>query len=95
MHMDPKLFPDPENFEPERFSPENKGTRAQGLLLAFGEGPRACMGTKIVELEVKVLLFSVLRKYELLPGDKLCNPPKTNVEGALMPDQIIKIRPRC
>ncbi len=92
--MDPELFPDPENFEPERFSPENKAERAKGLLLTFGEGPRACMGTRIVEMEIKVLLFYMLRKFEILPGDKLRNPPNITSEGAFAPDQTIKIRPR-
>ena len=92
--MDPEFFPDPENFEPERFSPENKAERAKGLVLTFGEGPRACMGTRIVEVEIKVLLFYMLRKFEILPGEKLCNPPKVTMEGAFLEDQMIKIRPR-
>ncbi len=92
--MDPELFPNPEKFDPERWAPENKAERAKGPMLTFGHGPRACMGTRIVELEVKVLLFYVLRKFEFMPGDHLCNPPKMDPEGGLMPDQRVKMRLR-
>jgi hypothetical protein len=46
LHHDPKYYPNPEKFDPERFSEENKQNRPNYTYLAFGEGPRMCMGKK-------------------------------------------------
>lgn len=43
-HHDPNFFPDPEKFDPERFSDENKHNIKSGTYLPFGTGPRNCIG---------------------------------------------------
>jgi cytochrome P450 family 6 len=45
LHHDPKYYPDPERFNPERFSEEEKAKRHHYVYLPFGEGPRICIGT--------------------------------------------------
>lgn len=44
LHHDADYFPNPEKFDPSRFSPENKNSIAVGSYLPFGIGPRACIG---------------------------------------------------
>lgn len=46
MHHDPRFFPEPEQFRPERFSPENKGNITPQAYLPFGQGPRSCIGKR-------------------------------------------------
>lgn len=41
---DPKFFPAPERFDPERFNDENKDRILAGSYLPFGIGPRNCIG---------------------------------------------------
>ena len=44
MHMDPNYFPNPQVFDPERFSPENKRNIKPNTYFPFGDGPRICIG---------------------------------------------------
>jgi len=44
IHHDPKYYPNPDVFDPERFSPEEKAKRPGGTELSFGDGPRICIG---------------------------------------------------
>lgn len=43
-HYDPQYFPNPQRFDPERFSEANKQNIVSGSYMPFGIGPRNCMG---------------------------------------------------
>jgi len=44
IHHDPCYYPEPDRFDPERFSDEAKSSRPHFTFLPFGEGPRNCIG---------------------------------------------------
>nr|CAD7398205.1 unnamed protein product [Timema poppensis] len=44
IHYDPEYYPNPEKFDPERFSAKNKNDIPKYAYLPFGEGPRNCIG---------------------------------------------------
>ena len=47
IHADSLYFPEPEKFDPLRFNKENIKERTPNTYLAFGIGPRDCIGTVI------------------------------------------------
>jgi len=44
LHADPRYYPDPDKFDPERFTDEEKAKRPNYTYLPFGDGPRFCIG---------------------------------------------------
>ncbi|XP_069702398.1 probable cytochrome P450 6a14 [Periplaneta americana] len=70
LHHDPKYYPNPEKFDPERFSEEEKSKRPHFSYLPFGEGPRLCIGMRFGLMQTKVGLISLLSKYEVHPSEK-------------------------
>lgn len=44
LHKDPEYYPNPEVFDPDRFTKENKTSRPSIAYLPFGDGPRNCIG---------------------------------------------------
>ncbi|KAF2896448.1 hypothetical protein ILUMI_09728 [Ignelater luminosus] len=69
-HHDPEYYPNPEKFDPERFSSENQFGRHQYAWLPFGEGPRACIGMRFAIMQVKVGLAALLQKYKFSVNSK-------------------------
>ena len=44
IHRDPNNYPNPDEFDPERFSDKNKSKIKPYTYLPFGAGPRSCLG---------------------------------------------------
>ncbi|CAH1113653.1 unnamed protein product [Psylliodes chrysocephalus] len=76
MHHDPKYFPNPERFDPERFSDENKDMIDPYTYFPFGLGPRLCIGSRFALMEVKVLIAHLLLSFEIVPIKKTQIPIK-------------------
>nr|XP_053654484.1 cytochrome P450 9e2-like [Cherax quadricarinatus] len=65
LHHDPRYWPDPEAFLPDRFLPENKADITNFTHMPFGMGPRNCIAMRFALMEVKVALAKLLLKAEL------------------------------
>lgn len=46
IQMDPTIYPEPENFDPERWLNATPDNPIHTYLLPFGKGSRACAGQK-------------------------------------------------
>jgi cytochrome P450 len=63
VHHHPKYWRDPENFDPDRFSPENATKRAKYSYLPFGAGRRSCIGGALSLVENTLALTQLLRRF--------------------------------
>jgi cytochrome P450 family 4 subfamily V len=63
LHNNPKVYENPEKFDPERFLPEKVSKRHPFAYLPFSAGPRNCIGQKYGKMEVKVILAKIIRNY--------------------------------
>ncbi|KAJ8713132.1 hypothetical protein PYW08_008436 [Mythimna loreyi] len=72
LHHNPEFFPEPEQYRPERFLPENKQDIKPYTYMPFGEGPRICIGMRFARMQMAAGLITILKKYrlELAPGMK-------------------------
>ncbi|VVC88450.1 unnamed protein product [Leptidea sinapis] len=65
LHRNPQYFPNPDEFDPERFDKENVGSIESSCYLPFGMGNRVCLGARFARLQMKCCLAWILRKYTL------------------------------
>jgi cytochrome P450 len=65
LQHDPRLWDDPERFDPDRFSPESSAGRSRWQFFPFGAGPRSCIGDHFAMLEATLALATIVRAVEL------------------------------
>jgi cytochrome P450 len=72
-HHAPQNWPDPESFDPGRFTKANVKQLTPFTYLPFGGGPRICIGNQYAMLQILMILSELLRKYdfELTPGQSI------------------------
>jgi len=83
-HRDPRFFPDPLRFDPDRFSAEGKAQRAKFTYFPFGAGSRQCIGESFAWMEGVLVLATLAQRW------KLRLSPGHRVE----PQPLITLRPK-
>ncbi|KAJ3651617.1 hypothetical protein Zmor_017646 [Zophobas morio] len=84
IHYDEEYYPDPDKFDPERFSERNSRSRPHYAHIPFGEGPRICIGLRFGLMQSKVGLASLLMKYKFTLNDKTERCPKFAVDSFVL-----------
>ncbi|XP_031772912.1 probable cytochrome P450 6a14 [Apis florea] len=84
IHNDPDIYPDPEKFDPERFSEDNIKQRHPMYFLPFGHGPRNCIGIRFAVYQVKIGLINIIRNFKLDVCDKTLIPYKLHPRGLIL-----------
>ena len=76
-HRDPRYFPEPERFDPERWLPEAKDARPKFSYFPFGGGPRVCIGEGFAWMEGILALATLARRWRLrlAPGHRVAPSP--------------------
>ncbi|MEP7336470.1 MAG: cytochrome P450 [Acidobacteriota bacterium] len=77
MHHNPKYFPDPDRFDPERWTPQARDARPKFSYFPFGGGPRLCIGESFAWMEGVLVLATLAQKWRLrlVPGHTVAMQP--------------------
>jgi len=65
MHRDPRWFPAPDRFDPERFAPDRHAERPKFAYFPFGGGPRVCIGEQFAWMEGVLALATIAQRWRL------------------------------
>jgi cytochrome P450 len=84
LHRDPRFFPDPERFDPQRFAAGWEERIPRYAYLPFGGGPRVCIGNGFAMMEAILVVATVAQRWRLL----LEPDPK------VVPVQLVTLRPK-
>lgn len=76
MHNDPKYFPDPDKFDPERFNDDNKHNITPYTYMPFGIGPRICLGDRFAVMMIKTILANLIANFVLKTTKRTSIPLK-------------------
>lgn len=73
LHRHPAFWENPDQFDPERFTPERSINRKRYIYIPFSIGPRQCIGYPFAVLEASLILACIAQRFELrlLPGTNI------------------------
>ncbi len=81
---DPRFYPDPMRFDPDRFAPEARAARPKFAYFPFGGGARQCIGEPFAWMEGTLILATLAQKWRL----------RLHPEQRVEPQPLITLRPR-
>merc|ERR1719500_1352797 len=65
-HMDPDLYDEPERFNPSRWTGNESNTLQDDAWFSFGQGPRACPGTRLAYYFMKIYIVQLITQYRIV-----------------------------
>ena len=84
IHMSPRVWPEPQRFDPDRFLPEREVGRHKSAWIPFGVGPRVCIGNHFALMEGPIVLATLMR------GAQFEIDPHRDIEA----DAVATLRPK-
>lgn len=87
IHRDPEIYPEPDKFDPERFTKENIGTRHPFAWLPFGQGQRNCIGIRFGMTQCRIGLATLINNYRISPSEKTPIPMRFDPNSVMLSPQ--------
>ena len=91
LQRNPEYFPNPETFDPDRFTPERERQIPRYAYIPFGAGPRICIGNYFALMEGQLLIATLAQRvtFALVPGQTIEPDPVHNL--ALRPGGKVEV----
>ena len=86
LHHDPRYYPDPERFDPDRWLPERAAALPKGAYIPFGAGARQCIGNLFARNEIAIVVATIMKHWRLIPVPG--KPVRAKITGAAYPSQL-------
>jgi cytochrome P450 len=86
VHHDPKVYDNPEAFDPDRWLPERAKQVPRSAFMPFGAGVRNCIGESFSWFETQTVLATLLQRWSVQPVTG--EPVKPIAMGALVPGEL-------
>jgi len=84
LHHDPRVFPQPDRFDPERFAGDWRKRYPNYAYIPFGVGERTCSGSHMAMMEGEVLLAAMINNYRFELVD----------DRTIEPEPLLTVRPK-
>jgi cytochrome P450 len=84
LHRHQMWWDRPDEFDPDNFAPEKVAGRDRYLTLAFGAGPRICVGANFAMMQAHIILATLVARFAFAPGDG--PPPVPAMTMTLRPE---------
>ncbi|XP_039293148.1 cytochrome P450 306a1 [Nilaparvata lugens] len=81
VHMDPQIWPQPDEYRPERFLDEDGNYRKLDALMPFQIGKRVCLGEELARMIIFLYASTILQKFKIVLPDDAIPEGKDPLEG--------------
>ena len=65
IHHNETIYPEPDKFDPDRWSPSRVHLIPKNCWIPFGSGPRHCIGYRFAMIEMKIIIATILKQFRL------------------------------
>jgi cytochrome P450 len=89
IQRDPRNFPDPLTFDPERFAPGRVDAIPPYAYIPFGAGPRTCIGNSLATVQIVLMAATILQRYRVILDQ---DEPEPEMEIVLRPRGGLRVR---
>jgi cytochrome P450 len=87
---DPRWWPDPDRFEPDRWTEEGRRGRPRYAAFPFGAGPRSCIGGQMARMVATLVIATIAQRWRMLPPAG--SPPRIRSVLTLKPARPLYLR---
>ncbi|XP_055948406.1 cytochrome P450 3A41-like [Argiope bruennichi] len=95
IHHSEEFWEQPEEFNPDRFLPGSAAKRQSCSYMAFGTGPRSCIGQRLVNITSKIILAKILHKFTVEPAESHEQMKSVVKVFTMVPEKVcVKLKPR-
>ncbi|MGW3958987.1 cytochrome P450 [Amycolatopsis sp. NPDC005003] len=91
LHRDPRWFPEPDRFDPDRWAPGRTAELPKGAYIPFGAGARLCPGHVFAPTEIGIVAATIGARWRLVPvpGKKVYAQIKATMQPNRLPMTVV------